>query len=74
MRPRAATSIVNVHMGVRHNGGGLGHTMNKATIRFFTQPLKRFLDRVSLAHFVIVVIRLAVTVEFSQSFQAKLSG
>jgi len=48
--------------------------MNTATIHFFTLPLKRFLDRVSLAHFVIFVIRLPVTVEFSQLFQAKLLG
>jgi len=46
--------------------------MNTATIRCFTLPLKRFLDRVSLAHFVISVIQLPVTVEFSQLFQAKL--
>jgi len=49
--------------------GGRGDTiycaMNMATIRFFTPPLKRFLDRVSLAHLVICVIRLPVTVEFS---------
>jgi len=48
--------------------------MNTATIRLFTLPLKRFLDRVSLAHSVIFVIRLPVTVEFSQLFQAKLLG
>jgi len=48
--------------------------MNTATIRFFTQPLKIFLDRGSLAHFVIYVIRLPVTVTFSPSFQAKLLG
>jgi len=48
--------------------------MNTATIRFFTLPLKRFLDRGSLARFVIFVIRLPVTVEFSQSFQAKVLG
>jgi len=46
--------------------------MNTATIRIFTLPLKRFLDRVSLAQVVILVIRLPVTVEFSQLFQAKL--
>jgi len=45
--------------------------MNTTTIRFFTLPLKRFLDRVLLAHFGIFVIRLPATVEFSQSFQAK---
>jgi len=39
--------------------------MNTATIRFFTLPLQIFLDRKSLAHFVIFVIRLTVTVEFS---------
>jgi len=48
--------------------------MNTATIRFFTLPLKRLLYRKSLAHFVIFVIRLPVTVEFSSLFQAKLSG
>jgi len=48
--------------------------MNKATIRFFTLPLKRFLDRVSLAYVVSFVIRLPVTVEFSQLLQAKLLG
>ena len=50
------------------------NSMNTATIRFFTLPLKRFLDLVSLAHFVICVIRLPVTVELSESFQAKLLG
>jgi len=44
--------------------------MNTATIRFFTLPLKPFLDRVSLAHFVVFVIRLPVTDEFSPLFQA----
>jgi len=45
--------------------------MNTATIRFFTLPLKRFLDRLSPARFVMFVIRLPVMVEFSQLFQAK---
>jgi len=40
-------------------------TINTATIRFFTLPLKGFLDRGSLAHFVIFLIRLPVTVELS---------
>jgi len=48
--------------------------MNTATIRFFTLPLNRFLDRVSLAHFIIFVIRLPVTGEFSTLFQAKVLG
>jgi len=48
--------------------------MNTATTRFFTLPLKKIFDRVSLAHFVIFVIRLPVTVKFSQLFQAELLG
>jgi len=49
--------------------------MNTATIRFFTLPLKKFLARVTPAHFgIFVIIRLPVTVEFFQLFQAKLLG
>jgi len=45
-------------------------SMNTATISFFTAPLKTFSDRKSPAVTVVFVIRLYVTVEFSQSFQA----
>jgi len=46
--------------------------MNTATISFLQCRLERFLDRGSLALFAIFGIRLPVTVEFSESFQAKL--
>jgi len=42
--------------------------------RFLQCHCERFPDRKSLAVTVIFVIRLHVTVEFSQSFQAKLLG
>jgi len=50
----------------------LGIVMNTATIPFFQSCLARFPDRGSPALLVILVIRLPVTGEFSQSFQADL--